>query len=63
MLIAHATAPATTLERIVLAMHVLLIIVLPVRMKPDRHALCIASIATTVCVECGVNHESRTFAP
>ena len=33
-----ATAPATTLERIDLAMHVLLIIVLPVRMRSDRRA-------------------------
>ncbi|WP_198174625.1 hypothetical protein [Burkholderia cenocepacia] len=42
-LIAHATAPAITLERIDLAMHVLLIIVLPVRMTPDRHARRIAA--------------------
>ncbi|MEY8173802.1 hypothetical protein [Burkholderia multivorans] len=35
-LIAHATAAATTLERIDLAIHVLLIIVLPVRTESKR---------------------------
>jgi threonine/homoserine efflux transporter RhtA len=54
-LIAHATAPAITLERIDLAMHVLLIIVLPVRMTPDRHA---RRIARTAGVEAGVKHDS-----